>query len=385
MSKSPTSVVILGGGIGGVVAAREVRSAIPADTRVILVDRQPIQSFPPSYTWVMTGQRQPAAISRDLRGLRRKGIEVVEGSASTVDVAGRRISGEGFEVAFDYLVVALGAELAPEAVPGLAGEAFSYYRLADAERLRDELETFNGGKVALLIPSLPYKCPAAPYEGAMLLDALFRNRGIRNRVELSLSTPEPQPLPVAGSALGQAVVSMLERKEIAYHPQRKTTEIDRAAREIVFEDGAREAYDLLIAVPPHRPPAIVRESQIAGPAGWAKVDSGLLLTDAPQVYAIGDVTAIPLFDGMMLPKAGVFAHAEANVVAHNIAAEIRGDDERRRFDGHGYCFLEVGGGKAASANGDFYGQPRQVAMKDPTRLRRLGKMLFERWWLWKWY
>jgi len=378
-------VVVLGGGIGGVVAARRIRALSPADTRVTLVDRQALQSFPPSYTWVMTGERNPAAITRDLRRLRRKGIEVIEGAADAIDVETRKIAVGGAEVAYDYLVVALGAELAPDAVPGLSGEAFSYYRLDDAQRLHQQLENFSGGRVAVLIPSLPYKCPAAPYEGAMLLDALFRERGIRNRVDISLSTPEPQPLPVAGPTLGAAVVSMLEQKDIAYHPQRKTSEVDAGAHEIVFEDGAREKYDLLIAVPPHRPPAIVRASAIAAPSGWVKVDRETLATDIARIYAIGDVTAIPLFDGMMLPKAGVFAHAEAEVVARNIAAEIRGRDERRRFDGHGYCFLEVGDGKAASANGDFYASPRQVAMKDPNRARRFAKTLFERWWLWRWY
>jgi len=378
-------VVVLGGGIGGVVAARRIRALAPADVRVILIDRQPLQAFPPSYTWVMTGERSPAAITRDLRRLKRKGIEFIEGAADAIDVDARTVAVGGSDVAYDYLVVALGARLAPDAVSGLASESFSYYTAADAERLHGALAGFSGGRVAVLIPSLPYKCPAAPYEGAMLLDALFRKRGIRGRVDISLSTPEPQPLPVAGPVLGAAVVSMLEQKDIAYHPRRKTTAVDPAAHEIVFEDGEREKYDLLVAVPPHQPPAVVRESTIAGPSGWVKVDPGTLATDAPRVYAIGDVTAIPLFDGMMLPKAGVFAHAEAEVVARNIAAELRGRDERRRFDGHGYCFLEVGDGRAASANGDFYASPRQVRMKDPTRWRRLGKMLFERWWLRRWY
>jgi sulfide:quinone oxidoreductase len=384
MAESPR-VVVLGGGIGGVVAARRIRSLAPGDTRVILIDHQALQTFPPSYTWVMTGERNTAAITRDLRRLRRKGIEVIEGAVEAIDFETRKIVAGASEIAYDYLVVALGAELASDAIPGLADQAFSYYRASDAERLHGALADFTGGRVAVLIPSLPYKCPAAPYEGAMLLDALFRKRGIRSRVDISLSTPEPQPLPVAGPVLGSAVVSMLEQKDIAYHPQRKTTEIAASEHEIVFDDGVREKYDLLVAVPPHRPPVVVRESAIAAPSGWVKVDANTLATERPHVYAIGDVTAIPLFDGMMLPKAGVFAHAEAEVVARNIAAEIRGRGERRRFDGHGYCFLEVGDGKAASANGDFYASPRQVQMQDPARLRRLGKMLFERWWLYRWY
>jgi sulfide:quinone oxidoreductase len=381
----PQRVVVLGGGIGGVVAARRIRSLAPGDTRVILVDRNPLQSFPPSYTWVMTGERKPDAITRDLRRLRRNGIEVIEGAAEAIDLAARKIAVGGAEIEYDYLVIALGAELVPDAIPGLAGEAFSYYRVDDARRLHGQLETFSGGRVAVLIPSLPYKCPAAPYEGAMLLDSLFRKRGIRSRIDISLSTPEPQPLPVAGPVLGAAVASMLQQKDIAYHPLRKTAEVDAVAHEIVFEDGAREKYDLLIAVPPHQPPAIVRGSAIAGPSGWVQVDAGTLATGSPRVYAIGDVTSIPLFDGLPLPKAGVFAHAEAEVVARNIAAEIRGSGESRRFDGHGFCFLETGDGKAGSASGDFYGQPRQVEMKDPTRARRFGKMLFERWWLYRWY
>lgn len=379
------TVVVLGGGIGGVVAARRLRALVPASARVVLIDRSLLQAFPPSFTWVMTGERRPAAITRDLARLRRKGIEVIEGSVDAIDTDARTVSAGGAEVAYDYLVVALGADLAPEAVPGLSGEAFGYYQVPEAERLHQALETFTGGRVALVIPSLPYKCPAAPYEGAMLLESLFRKRGVRGRVEISISTPEPQPLPVAGPRLGAAVTSMLEAKGIAYHPGRKTREVDAAAHEVVFEDGAREKYDLLIAVPPHRPPAVVRGSAIAGETGWAKVDAQTMLTASERVYAIGDVTAIPLPDGLPLPKAGVFAHAEAEVVARNIAAEMKGGEGQRRFDGRGFCFLETGDGRAGTARGDFYGSPRDIRMQGPNRMWRLGKLAFERWWLYRWY
>lgn len=153
MVTAPT-VVILGGGIGGVVAARRLRSLLNADARVVLVERQPLQAFPPSYTWVMTGRRRPEAITRDLRRLRRKGIEVVEGSVEAIDVDARRVATTGGEIAYDYLVVALGAELAPEAIEGLGEEAFGYYQVADAERLQRELADFGGGRVAVVIASL---------------------------------------------------------------------------------------------------------------------------------------------------------------------------------------------------------------------------------------
>ncbi len=380
---SPT-VIVLGGGLGGVVAARRIRSLAP-EARVVLIERQALQAFPPSYTWVMTGERTTASITRDLRRLSRKGIEVMEANVERIDPAARTVTANGKPIAFDFLVIALGAELAPDAIPGLAEEAHTYYTADEAQRLHEALNRFDGGRVAVLIPSLPYKCPAAPYEGALLLDTLFRKRGIRDRVEISLSTPEPQPLPVAGSAPGSAVAAMLADRGIAYHPKRRTSAIDRERREIVFEDGEREPYDLLIAIPPHRPPKVVADTGLTGPSGWVQVDRGSLATAAPRIFAIGDVTMIPLFDGLPLPKAGVFAHAQAEVVARNIAAEIKGTAERRQFDGHGYCFLESGGGRAGSASGEFYAEPRTVTMKDPTRWRRTGKQLFERWWLWRWY
>ena len=379
------TVVVLGGGIGGVVAARRLRELLDADARVVLVEREPLSSFPPSYTWVMTGKRRPQAITRDLRRLRRKGIEVLEGSVETIDFDARRVIVAEEEFRYDYLVVALGAEMAPESIEGLKGQAFGYYQLAEAERLHKELDDFAGGRVALLITSLPYKCPAAPYEGSLLLDALFRKRSIRNRVDISLSTPEPQPLPVAGPALGAAVSEMLRQKDIAYFPGRKTTRVDGSAHEIVFEDGAREKFDLLIAVPPHRPPPVVRESPIAGPAGWASVDARTLATAMERVYAIGDATAIPLPDGMALPKAGVFAHREAEVVARNIAALVKGSATQRGFDGSGFCFLESGEGAVAMARGNFYGSPRDIRLAKPAPWWGLGKLAFEWWWLHRWY
>jgi sulfide:quinone oxidoreductase len=382
---NPVTVVVLGGGIGGVVAARRLRELLDADARVVLVEREPLQSFPPSYTWVMTGKRRPEAITRDLRRLRRKGIEVLEGSVETIDFDARRVSVADVEITYDYLVIALGAELAPESIEGLKAQAFGYYQLAEAERLHRELAGFTGGRVALLITSLPYKCPAAPYEGALLLDALFRKRGIRDRVDISLSTPEPQPLPVAGPALGAAVSEMLRQKDIAYFPGRKTTKVDELAHEVVFEDGAREKFDLLIAVPPHRPPPVVRESPIAGPTGWASVDARTMATPTDRVYAIGDATAIPLPDGMALPKAGVFAHRQAEVVARNIAAQIKGSAKRTGFNGNGFCFLESGEGAVAMARGNFYGSPRDIRFAKPAPWWGLGKLAFEWWWLHRWY
>src|SRR5581483_7825969 len=127
-------------------------------------------------------------------------------------------------------------------------------------------------------------------------------------------------------------------------------------------------------------------SGLVAEPGWVPVDAGTLATKHPGVFVIGDLAAIKLASGMMLPKAGVFAHAEAETVAHNIAAEITGKGAQRRFDGHGFCWVETGDGKAAFGSGNFYAQPTpQVDLKQPAWRWHAAKILFEKYWLWKWF
>ena len=379
---SEPTVLVLGGGVGGVVAANELRRRLKERARVVLVDRNAQQSFAPSYLWAMTGARKLAAITRDLRRLERRGIEVLVGDVQEIDLAGRAVTVEGKALAYDWLIVALGAQLAPEAVPGLA-DAHTFYHAAGAERLRDALASFQGGRVVLAVAGMPYKCPAAPYEGMMLLESYFGARRVRHNVELALYTPEPQPMPVAGPALGEAVQELLAHKGIAFHPRMQLAAVEDGG--LRFQDGTTAPFDLLVAVPPHRAPHVVQQAGLTDDTGWVPVDTHTLETQHERVFAIGDVTRIPLFDGLPLPKAGVFAHAEGRVVARNIAAQILGRDERLEFDGHGSCFLEAGGGMAGMARGGFLAQPRQITMRSPSRVWHWGKVAFERYWLWKWY
>ena len=123
---------------------------------------------------------------------------------------------------------------------------------------------------------------------------------------------------------------------------------------------------------------MVRASGLTGESGWVPVDRNTLATKFPGVYAIGDVTGIPLAIGKPLPKAGVFAHAQAEVVAHNIAAAIHGGGAPRVFDGYGTCFVEIGDGRAGVGSGNFYAEPKpRVALKPPGRWLHLGKVLYE--------
>lgn len=376
------TVVVLGAGTGGLVAARRLRRKLGREDRVVLVERDPVYRFAPSFLWVMTGARKPAQVTRDLRRLRRRGIELVEAEARTLDPESRRVETTDGQVAYDRLVIALGAELVPEALPGFAEAAHNVYTLDGALTAGRALAALEGGRVVVLVSRLPYKCPAAPYETALLADAVLRKRGVRASVDVY--TPEPQPLPSAGPAAGEAVRRILEARGIGFHPEASVGRIDSEARELVFEDGTRVPYDLLLGVPVHRPPAPVRDGGLAADGGFVPVDRSTLATRAEGVFAIGDVTTIPIWGGKLLPKAGVFAHAEAEVVAARIADELAGRVPTAVFDGSGSCFLELGEGKTAYATGNFYADPVQVALRGPGRRWHLAKVAFEKYWLRRW-
>jgi sulfide:quinone oxidoreductase len=385
---SAQTVAILGGGVGGLVTANELARRLPEGHRIVLVERSGRHAFAPSFLWLMSGDRRPAQVTRELRTLVPSRVELVQAEVRSIDTESRRVDAGGGTIGYDHLVVALGAELAPESIPGLAEGAHTFYTLEGAERLHGALREFRGGAVAVVVGGMPYKCPGAPHEGAMLLADYFRRRGLRSKVEMHLFTPEPQPMPVAGPELGSAVVGMLEGRGITFHPSHKLTAVRPQTRELAFEEKPSARYDLLVAIPPHRAPRLVGEAGLANEAGWVPVDRRTLATTRERVYAIGDVTAIPMPGRwkadvpLMLPKAGVFAHDQARVVANRVAAEIAGKAAPGEFCGDGYCMLEAGEDVAGFAFGNFFAEPSpEVHLRRVGRAWHLGKVLFEQWWL----
>jgi len=369
------TVLVLGGGIGGVSAANRLRRRLDRRHRVILVNRDPDFSFAASYLWVMSGKRRPSQVTRPLQVLKRRGIEVVIGDIENIDPTSRSVTVDGTEVTADHLVVSLGADYA-DTIPGLqqAGETFA--TLDGAERLAPAVKALTRGRVLVVTAAPLYRCPAAPYEAALLIDAMLQRNGVRRNVEIALHSAEPGPMAVAGANVSAAVTAILADRGIDYQPSHQITGAEPGRAD--FADGKSEPFDMLVYMPPIRLPAVIAESPLTGASGWIDSDRQTLATSFPGVYAIGDNTQLPLGIGKPLPRAGVFAHAQALVVADNIAASIEGRPATATFDGHGGCFIETGFGKAGYGSGNFYAEPSPaVTIRPPSRRHHLGKVAFE--------
>jgi sulfide:quinone oxidoreductase len=380
------TVLILGGGVGGLVAANRLRQALPRDHRVILIEREHQHLFQPSLLWVAVGARRPDQIQRPLARLARRGVEVVNATVEAIDPKRLVATADGREYTGDAVIVALGAELAPETIPGLADGGHNLYTLGGASAIFGALRSYRGGRVAIVTAAPAYKCPAAPYEAAMLVEAWLRSHGQRASTELDFYAAEPGPMGVAGPAVSAAVRQMVESHGIRYHPEHQLVTVDPGANSLAFSNGTAAGYDLLIYIPPHRAPSLVRRAGLAPEGGWVGVDRGTFETTVPGVYAIGDVTTVPLAMGKPLPKAGVFASRQGEVVAANIAALWTGSGTRRKFDGHGECFVETGDGRAGFGAGNFYAEPLpQIALRAPNRFWHWEKVLFEWKWLRGWF
>lgn len=357
--------------------ANRLRRRLDAAHHVILVNRDPDFTLAASYLWVMAGIRTPAQITRPLTGLRRRDIDVRVGEIEHIDPEKRTVTVAGRTIEADHLVVTLGADYADDSVPGLRAHGQTFATLPGASKLANSLRHFDGKRIVIMTAAPLYKCPAAPYEAALLIDSMLRRRGARGGVDVAIHAAEPAPMGVAGPNVSAAVTQILADREIPYHPGRQVAGVEPGSA--TFTDGSSVEFDLLVYMPPIKPPAVLSGSALAGPGGWIEADRHTLTTAFPGVHAIGDNVQIPLTMGKPLPRAGVFAHHQAEVVADNIAAGIKGDPVKARFDGQGGCFIETGGGRAGYGSGNFYAEPAPVvAIKPPSRHRHLAKVILEK-------
>jgi len=352
-------VVVLGAGFGGLELTARLSAELGEDVDAVLVDRTDDFVFGFSKLDVMFGRLRPDQVRHRYADIVKPGVRFLKADVLAIDPVARRVETSVGSLAADVVVIALGADLAPEATPGLVEAGHEFYTEAGAFATRDVLQRFPGGRVVVGVASAPFKCPPAPSETALLLHEFLTERGLRERSEITLVLPLPTPVPPS-PATSEALLKAFAERGIELLVRRGVRRLEPARGIVVLDDDSEIPYDLFLGVPVHRAPEVVEASGLTTD-GWIAVERGTLATRWPGVYAVGDVTSVGT------PKAGVFSEGQASVVAEAIVAQVRGAVTSPGYRGRGVCYVEFGGHEVAIVDVTFpEGQAPSGTLEGPS-------------------
>lgn len=382
MTETP-HVVILGAGFGGLAAANRIRGSLdPSRVRITVIDKRDWFMVGFAKLWIIRGTRTFEDSTADINQIAKKGIGFVREEITGIDPSSRSVKTQTRQITYDFLIVALGSRLAPEKVPGLSENGLILYDHGQLLQIREKLGSMRAGRLALAITGIPYKCPPAPFEAALLISSMLEEAGVRDSIRFDIYSPAPTTLPAAGPEVSRQVLGMLSSENISFHGGRKIKSVER--NRVVFEGGEAE-FDLLLAVPPHVAPEIVYRAGLAQRGGFIKIGRDCR-TSHQNVYAIGDVTALPAGERLAVPKAGIFAEGEGETVADDIVSKIKSEEKESLYDGRGGCFLESGKGTASLIEVDMFGHDGPVtSITESTPGHLDSKMAFEKERFAKWF
>lgn len=376
-------VVILGGGFGGLSAANELRHSLSSSqVKITVIDKKDWFMIGFAKLWIINGTRTFENSIGSLNELPKKEINFIQDEISTIDLKNKNITTTASQnISYDYLIISMGAILAPQKIPGLTENGFNLYDHNQLLEIRDKLENIESGKIAISIMGMPYKCPPAPFEASLLIDSMFRKRGIRDSVQIDFYSPAPMTLPAAGSKVSKQILDLVNSEKIVFHNSCKIKSVE--SKKLIFENDEFE-FDLLLAVPPHVAPKVIYDSGLAKEPGFIPINRDCK-TPFEDVFAVGDVTSLSVTETLAVPKAGIFAEGEGIIVAKNIISKIQSKKEFILFDGKGGCFLESGRDTASILEVDMFSNLKPSTNLSESTLDNLSKKQeFERERLSKW-
>ncbi|HSE99275.1 MAG TPA: FAD/NAD(P)-binding oxidoreductase [Nitrososphaeraceae archaeon] len=382
-------IIILGGGFGGLCISNILRQNLDITHEIIVIDKKDYFMMGLTNLWILDGQRSLEDSKIPLSNLESKGIKYIQDIVTVIDVKSKIIKTLRHLDPFkcDFLVIALGAELATDVIPGF--DEYSGFNLYDAEHipcLRKKILSLEKGRIAIAIMGIPYKCPPAPYEAAFIIDKLLRNANRREKIEIDIYFPSKVPLPVAGQQPNLDLISLLKKQNINLFPNFSLKKVN--SHYLQFDNKQKKEYSILIGIPFHfLPPVLSTSGLLEKEHNWIAVDKFTLKTKFNNVFAIGDVTEIKINDVVSVPKAGIFAEGQARSVASQIINKIniitKEEEEEKenniiKFDGKGFCFMDTGNGKAGFIDTNFYNSNGPITiLKEPSIQYYKQKINFE--------
>ena len=384
-------LLILGGGTAGTITANKLRRKLSAtDWEITVVDADDNHRYQPGYLFLPFGTYKPSQITKSRRKNLRKDVPLVYGEIDRVEADENAVLlTDGRRLDYDVLIIATGVSPRPDQTDGMLGEQWrdsvhEFYTYEGSVALAKKLETWPGGRLVINIVEMPIKCPVAPLEFAFLADSYFKDKGMRDKVEMTYVTPLPGAFtkPIAAQAFGNT----LDEKGIAVEPDFMLMEVDNEKKALVSYDEREVPFDLLVTIPMNMGADYVARSGLGNEINLVPVDKFTQQSKAyDNIFALGDANDIPA------SKAGSVAHFEIDVFVENFLQYIRGQEMTHKFDGHANCFIETGDKKAMLIDFNYDWEPLPgkypvagigpMSLLKKTHLNHMGKLAF-RWMYW---
>ena len=384
-------LLVLGAGTAGTMIVNRLRRRLSAaEWSITVVDADDIHPYQPGYLFLPFGALAPKQITRSRHGTMTRGVDFFVGEVDRVDAAASTVTlTDGRTLGYDYLVIASGTSPRPDQTPGMLGpqwqrSIFEFYSFEGAKALAEAMKTFDHGRLVVHITDMPIKCPVAPLEFTFLADAWLRERGLRDRVEITYVTPLPGAF--TKQICSTALSYLLDERKIALETDFLVERIDDESKTLVSYDEREVPFDLLVTVPLNMGADFVARSGLGDELNFVPVDKHTLQSKAnPNIFAIGDASDIPA------SKAGSVAHFAVEVFTDNFLELVAGKPMTGSFDGHANCFIESGDGKALLIDFNYDTEPLMgkyplplvgpMSLLKETRANHVGKLGF-RWIYW---
>lgn len=260
MTKIP-HVVILGGGFGGLSAATEIRKSLSsAQVKITVIDKKDWFMVGFAKLWILTGTRTFENSIGSLHELEKKEINFIKKEITLIDLQNKNVQALEISIPYDYLLISMGAILAPQNIPGLLENGYNLYDHDQLLEIQNKLKNIDSGKIAISIMGMPYKCPPAPFEASLLIDSMLRKLGKRDSVEIHFYSPALITLPAAGPKVSEQILKLINSEKIIFHNSCKIKSVK--PNKMIFENG-EDNFDLLLAVPPHVAPDVIYDCKLA--------------------------------------------------------------------------------------------------------------------------
>lgn len=418
MATSP-HVLILGGSFAGLTAAYELKRRLRDRARITVVDRNDRFVFIPSLIWVPFGWRTARQITFPLRpSLERQGAEFVHGTARRIDprrqvvaISRHETPDQVEEVGYDYLLVATGPHVQFDIVPGLGphgGYTWSICTLEHAEEAGRAWREFLKDPGPVIIGATQgAACYGAAYEFVFNLEYALRRAGLRDRVRITYVTSEPFAghFGIGGLKHAQGMTEWFFRHVgidwVVNAVMDRVTPGElhlRAGQLFAAADGTSPTdvagqtlpFRYAMIIPPFLGAEVVRVSGLGNDRGFIVTDDYFRHRDYPNIFAAGVAVAVappaPCEAGCSVPKTGYISEVMAHTAAANIAASIERQPltPRPQADIDAKCIMDAGNQGIIMYTDRIYAPKRrrwQVLIPGPWA--HWGKVLFERYYLWK--